>query len=95
MPLYRTHYIISSILINGIIKAFGVLRDAVAYTMEVGAIEAGNVESYSDVLWVVGSLLRTGPANLLILNAWTFEEEARVEVLHHIPFGFHGIYTRQ
>jgi AcrR family transcriptional regulator len=34
-------------------KAFGILRDAVAYAMEAGAIEAGNVESYSDVLWVV------------------------------------------
>ncbi|MGI0072690.1 MAG: carotenoid oxygenase family protein [Nitrosotalea sp.] len=29
---------------------------------------------------------------LLILNAVTFEEIARAEVSHHIPFGFHGQY---
>ncbi len=29
---------------------------------------------------------------LLVLNAITFEEMARAEVPHHIPFGFHGQY---
>ena len=27
---------------------------------------------------------------LLILDAGTFEEVARAEAPHHIPFGFHG-----
>jgi AcrR family transcriptional regulator len=34
-------------------KAFGVLREAVEYAMEAGVVEVGDVESYSDVLWVV------------------------------------------
>jgi carotenoid cleavage dioxygenase-like enzyme len=29
---------------------------------------------------------------LLILDAASFREVARVEVAHHIPFGFHGNY---
>jgi beta,beta-carotene 9',10'-dioxygenase len=36
-----------------------------------------------------------GNSFLLVLDAQTFEEVARVEVPHHIPFGFHGMYTRQ
>jgi beta,beta-carotene 9',10'-dioxygenase len=31
---------------------------------------------------------------LLILDAATFEEVARAEAPHHIPFGFHGQYFR-
>jgi beta,beta-carotene 9',10'-dioxygenase len=31
---------------------------------------------------------------LLILDAGTFEEVARAEAPHHIPFGFHGQYFR-
>lgn len=34
-------------------KAFGVLREAIEYAMAAGAMEIGDVESYSDVLWVV------------------------------------------
>lgn len=36
-----------------------------------------------------------GNSFLLVLDAHSFEELARAEVPHHIPFGFHGIYTRQ
>src|SRR4051794_33171938 len=32
---------------------------------------------------------------LLILDAGTFEEVARAEAPHHIPFGFHGQYFRE
>ena len=31
---------------------------------------------------------------LLVLDAASFAELARAQVPHHIPFGFHGIYTR-
>jgi beta,beta-carotene 9',10'-dioxygenase len=31
---------------------------------------------------------------LLMLDAATFEEVARAEAPHHIPFGFHGQYFR-
>jgi beta,beta-carotene 9',10'-dioxygenase len=31
---------------------------------------------------------------LLVLDAASFTELARAQVPHHIPFGFHGIYTR-
>ncbi len=30
---------------------------------------------------------------LLVLDAQTFEERARAEVPHHIPFGFHGLHA--
>ena len=33
---------------------------------------------------------RAGRSFLLVLDAGTFEELARAEVPHHIPFGFHG-----
>ena len=36
----------------------------------------------------------TGRSFLLVLDAATFEEEARAEVPHHVPFGFHGQYMR-
>jgi beta,beta-carotene 9',10'-dioxygenase len=36
-----------------------------------------------------------GNSFLLVLDARSFEEVARVEVPHHIPFGFHGMYTRK
>ncbi|HEX5359372.1 MAG TPA: carotenoid oxygenase family protein [Candidatus Nitrosotalea sp.] len=34
----------------------------------------------------------SGKSFLLVLDATTFEETARAEVPHHIPFGFHGNY---
>lgn len=36
----------------------------------------------------------TGRSFLLVLDAATFEEQARAEVPHHIPFGFHGQFMR-
>ncbi len=32
---------------------------------------------------------------LLVLDGRTFEERARATVPHHIPFGFHGIFTKR
>jgi len=37
---------------------------------------------------------KQGHSFLLVLDAASFTELARAEVPHHIPFGFHGIYTR-
>jgi carotenoid cleavage dioxygenase-like enzyme len=34
-----------------------------------------------------------GKSFLLVLDAKPFTEVARVELPHHVPFGFHGIYT--
>jgi|HigsolmetaGSP12D_1036236.scaffolds.fasta_scaffold00215_6 carotenoid cleavage dioxygenase-like enzyme len=45
---------------------------------------------------VVLSVVLNGDAGhsyLLALDARTFEELGRAEVPHHIPFGFHGLYT--
>jgi carotenoid cleavage dioxygenase-like enzyme len=36
----------------------------------------------------------TGHSFLLVLHAGSFEEQARAEVPHHIPFGFHGQFMR-
>jgi carotenoid cleavage dioxygenase-like enzyme len=36
-----------------------------------------------------------GHSYLLVLNADTFEEIGRAEVPHHIPYGFHGIFTNE
>jgi carotenoid cleavage dioxygenase-like enzyme len=35
-----------------------------------------------------------GRSFLLVLDAGSFEEQARAEAPHHIPFGFHGQYLR-
>jgi beta,beta-carotene 9',10'-dioxygenase len=35
-----------------------------------------------------------GRSFLLVLDARSFEELARAEAPHHIPFGFHGQYLR-
>ena len=35
-----------------------------------------------------------GRSFLLVLDAHNFEELARAEAPHHIPFGFHGQYMR-
>ena len=35
-----------------------------------------------------------GRSFLLVLDAQSFEERARAEAPHHIPFGFHGQYFR-
>ena len=35
-----------------------------------------------------------GRSFLLVLDAATFEELARAEAPHHIPFGFHGQFLR-
>jgi carotenoid cleavage dioxygenase-like enzyme len=32
----------------------------------------------------------TGRSFLLVLDAASFEERARAEAPHHVPFGFHG-----
>jgi carotenoid cleavage dioxygenase-like enzyme len=37
---------------------------------------------------------REGRSFLLVLDAGSFEEIARAEAPHHIPFGFHGQYFR-
>ncbi len=36
-----------------------------------------------------------GNSFLLVLDAASFRELGRAEVPHHVPFGFHGIYTRK
>ncbi|MBP3962938.1 carotenoid oxygenase family protein [Paenibacillus lignilyticus] len=36
---------------------------------------------------------RNSHSFLLVLDAQTFEELGRADVTHHIPFGFHGIFT--
>jgi carotenoid cleavage dioxygenase-like enzyme len=36
-----------------------------------------------------------GRSFLLVLDAHSFEEKARAEAPHHIPFGFHGQYLRE
>ena len=45
---------------------------------------------------VLSVVLDTGAGRsfLLVLDAGSFEELARAEAPHHIPFGFHGMYTR-
>jgi carotenoid cleavage dioxygenase-like enzyme len=35
-----------------------------------------------------------GHSFLLVLDASSFEEIARADAPHHIPFGFHGQYFR-
>lgn len=37
---------------------------------------------------------KKGTSFLLVLDAASFQEIARAEVPHHIPFSFHGMYTR-
>ncbi len=37
----------------------------------------------------------SGHSYLLILNAESFAEIARAEVPHHIPYGFHGLFTNE
>jgi carotenoid cleavage dioxygenase-like enzyme len=37
---------------------------------------------------------RSARSSLLVLDAGSFEELARAEAPHHIPFGFHGQYLR-
>lgn len=37
---------------------------------------------------------KKGNSFLLVLDATSFQERARAEVPQHVPFGFHGIYTR-
>jgi beta,beta-carotene 9',10'-dioxygenase len=37
---------------------------------------------------------RSGRSFLLVLDATTFEEQARAEVPHHVPHGFHGQFMR-
>jgi beta,beta-carotene 9',10'-dioxygenase len=43
---------------------------------------------------ILSVILNSKKANsfLLVLNAQSFQEIARAEVPHHIPFGFHGRY---
>lgn len=36
-----------------------------------------------------------GRSYLLVCNARSLEEVGRAEVPHHIPFGFHGLYTNE
>jgi beta,beta-carotene 9',10'-dioxygenase len=37
---------------------------------------------------------RRGTSFMLVLDAQTLGEVARADVPHHIPFGFHGQFTR-
>lgn len=54
----------------------------------------GNDEDDGVILSVVLDA-RKKASFLLILNASSFEELARAEVPHHIPFGFHGNYLAE
>jgi carotenoid cleavage dioxygenase-like enzyme len=38
---------------------------------------------------------RAGRSFLLVLDAVSFEELARAEAPHHIPFGFHGQFATE
>lgn len=51
----------------------------------------GNTEDEGVILSVALDT-RQAASFLLILDASTFQEVARAEVPHHIPFGFHGQY---
>jgi beta,beta-carotene 9',10'-dioxygenase len=52
----------------------------------------GSVQEDDGVVLSVVLNSHKGNSFLLILNAESFEEIARAEVPHHIPFGFHGQY---
>jgi carotenoid cleavage dioxygenase-like enzyme len=53
----------------------------------------GEAEDAGVVLSVVLDAA-AGRSFLLVLDAGTFEERARAEAPHHIPFGFHGQHLR-
>ena len=56
--------------------------------------EPGNEDEDGGVVLSVVLDANAGRSFLLVLDAGTFEELARAEAPHHIPFGFHGQYFR-
>ena len=62
-----------------------------SYTGEpVFVSEPGTEAEYAGVVLSVVLDARAGRSFLLVLDAGSFEELARAEAPHHIPFGFHG-----
>lgn len=70
-----------------------VWREDNCYPGEPVFIQSPNAAQQDDGV-VLSVVLDTtlGSSFLLILDAASFEERARAEVPHHIPFGFHGQY---
>jgi beta,beta-carotene 9',10'-dioxygenase len=56
--------------------------------------DPGSEEEDAGVLLSVVLDSERGHSFLLVLDAGSLEERARAEVPHHIPFGFHGMYSR-
>ena len=56
--------------------------------------EPGNDTEDGGVILSVVLDAGAGRSFLLVLDAGSFEELARAEAPHHIPFGFHGEYLR-
>ena len=56
--------------------------------------EPGNDSEDGGVILSVVLDAAAGRSFLLALDARSFEELARAEAPHHIPFGFHGEYLR-
>jgi carotenoid cleavage dioxygenase-like enzyme len=56
--------------------------------------EPGRDEEDAGVVLSVVLDSRAGHSFLLVLDAGSFEEIARADAPHHIPFGFHGQYFR-
>ena len=56
--------------------------------------EPGNDAEDGGVILSVVLDAAAGRSFLLVLDAGSFEELARAEAPHHIPFGFHGQYLR-
>ncbi len=56
--------------------------------------EPGNDAEDGGVILSVVLDAATRRSFLLVLDAGSFEELARAEAPHHIPFGFHGEYLR-
>ncbi len=57
--------------------------------------EPGSEAEDAGVLLSVVLDAEAGRSFLLVLDAGSFEELARAEAPHHIPFGFHGTYLRE
>ncbi len=56
-------------------------------------VAAPGAETEDDGVLLSVVLAPTGGSFLLILDAHSLRELARAEVPHHIPFGFHGMFT--
>ena len=58
------------------------------------AATSGRLSLLGGVVLSVVLDANAGRSFLLVLDAGSFEELARAEAPHHIPFGFHGQYFR-